>query len=154
MQKNINCILMRTVAVLLILVFLSTAMVTGRYARYISSATGEDSARVARFDVTQNSTTDYEAFFSTKHLMKPGESTTLNVEIVNNSEVAVELQFAVENVHDNLPLEYIYPVNKQLPPGDTGTIPLEIHWPVDDNSTAYCGMVDLLKISMTVVQVD
>lgn len=167
MQQNINSILMRVVAVLLMLVLLSTAMVTGRFARYTSSSSGEDAARVAKFDVSRD-TNNYEAYFSVT--IQPGEKTPLNIHVVNNSEVTVSLDFQVENVHCNLPLRFLYEETGHLNPGETGDIPLMIYWPISEefpgaeeeddpitvqyNSTTYCGMVDLLKISMTAVQVD
>ena len=51
MRKQIkpHVFVLRLAAVLLILVMLSTSMLAGRYARYASTATGGDSARVIRF---------------------------------------------------------------------------------------------------------
>lgn len=85
--QKFNTILMRVIAVLLMLVLLSTAAVTGRFARYISSSTGSDSARVAKFNV------DYTL---TPVEGKNGEFT---LQVTNKSEVAVE--YSVRVVFDN-----------------------------------------------------
>ena len=89
--QKINTILMRVIAVLLMLVMLSTAAVTGRFARYISSATGSDSARVAKFSV------DYTL---TPVEGKTGEFT---LQVTNKSEVAVEYSVSVTFKDDLAP---------------------------------------------------
>lgn len=89
--QKINTILMRVIAVLLMLVMLSTAAVTGRFARYISSSTGSDSARVAKFDV------DYTL---TPVEGKTGEFT---LQVTNKSEVAVEYSVSVTFKNDLAP---------------------------------------------------
>lgn len=151
MQKNINCILMRTVAVLLMLVLLSTGIVSGRYARYVSSASGEDGARVAKFDVTVSDNA-FSSFFTVN--IRPGDSIKKTVKVTNNSEVVVAMDFSVENVYKNLPLEILNQLGGEIAPGETKDIPLTIFWPEDKADDSYCGKVDLLKISLTVVQVD
>ena len=52
-NRKPHAIVLRAAAVLLILVLFTTSIVSGRYARYTSSATGHDSARVAKFRVTE-----------------------------------------------------------------------------------------------------
>ena len=149
MPKNINYILMRTVAVLLILVFLSTAMVTGRYARYISSASSEDSARVAKFHVTVSEETELISV-----PIQPGQTAEMFFSVTNDSEVAVALAYEVKNVHNNLPLEFLHPVSDAVGPGKTVDVPLKITWPAGQSNDNYIGMVDLLEISVRAVQVD
>lgn len=150
MPKNIHVIVLRTVVVLLILVCLSTAMVTGRYARYFSSASGEDSARVAKFDVTVSSTTTQLASV----LIQPGETAEKFFTVENKSEVAVALNFQVSNKYNNLPLEFLHPVSGVIAPGKTKEVPLLVTWPAADNDDNYIGKVDLLEISVQAVQVD
>ena len=151
MPKNFNSILMRTVAVLLMLVFLSTAMVTGRYARYISSASGEDSARVAKFDVTviEGSQTQ-----SVTIPIQPGDYVDKYYEVTNNSEVTVALNYTVTNKYSNLPLSILTNLSGEIGPGETKEIPLNVTWPAEENDDKYIGMVDLLEITVQVVQVD
>ena len=50
-NRKPHVILLRLAAVLLILVMLTGSMTTGRYGRYFTSASGSDSARVAKFAV-------------------------------------------------------------------------------------------------------
>ena len=69
-NRKAHVIVLRAAAVLLILVMLSTSMVAGRYARYTSSASGNDSARVAKFRVTESG--DLKTTFIVK--ISPGKS--------------------------------------------------------------------------------
>ena len=55
-NRKAHVIVLRVAAVLLILVMLSTSMVAGRYARYVSSADAEDKAHVAAFVFDVNDT--------------------------------------------------------------------------------------------------
>ena len=152
--KKLNLILMRTVAVLLILVMLSTSMVAGRYARYVSTASGSDSARVAKFLVT--STGELKTF--TNITIVPGATVTKTLEVVNDSEVTVECDFAVKNYYNNLPLTFTCQgtdgAGKVIAPGGTGKIDLLISWPASANSDSNIGKVDLIEITLSAVQVD
>ena len=51
-NRKPHVIVLRLAAVLLILVMLSTGMVAGRYARYISTATGSGGVGVAKYDIS------------------------------------------------------------------------------------------------------
>jgi len=82
--QKFNTILMRVIAVLLMLVLLSTAAVTGRFARYISSSSGSDSARVAKFDVAVS-----DIAFNN------GDG-TYTFTVTNNSEVTVGYSIVVQ----------------------------------------------------------
>jgi len=57
-------------------------------------------------------------------------------------------------VYENLPLQILNQVGGEIAPGQTKKVPLTIYWPEDKTDDSYCGKVDLLKISLTVVQVD
>ena len=150
MGKKINAILMRTVVVLLVLVCLSTAMVTGRYARYFSSASGEASARVAKFDVTVSEVETQVV----PVLIQPGETAHYYFTVENQSEVAVALRFQVTSSYSNLPLSFEHPLSAVVAPGEDKDVSLRITWPAGINSDQYIGMVDLLNISVQVEQVD
>ena len=50
---KLNSILMRTAAVLLMLVLVTSGMVSGRFAHYVTTATYEDGARVAKFNIVE-----------------------------------------------------------------------------------------------------
>ena len=151
MPKNIHAILMRAVVVLLVLVCLSTAMVTGRYARYFSSVTVNESARVAKFEVTvQDQETQYASI-----PIQPGETAHKYFSVENKSEVAVALVFNVTSKYENLPLRFEYPIRSgTVAPGETKNVSLEITWPAERNDVIYAGRVELIEISVRVEQVD
>ena len=150
MQKNINGILMRTVVVLLVLVCLSTAMVTGRYARYYSISSATDSARVAKFEVTVST----QNIQSVPVLIQPGETVNRYINVENKSEVAVALGIQVKERYGNLPLKLKYSEAVPLAPGESKDVPLEIMWEKSINDSQYIGRVDLLEISLRVEQID
>ena len=98
-EKKVNIPLCAAL-ILLTLTLITTHMTCGLYARYTSSATGSDSARVARFKVEcvveeNTKTTD--------------ETNDFIVTVKNNSEVAVEYTLDVD-VHDALKVELNNPV--------------------------------------------
>lgn len=100
-RKNSRSLtLLRILSILLCLTLISTWMLANMYARYTTQASGEDSARVAAFSITDNSvlTRDYTV------TLVPGETENLDVAITNKSEVALRyvFDFAVDG---NLPLE-------------------------------------------------
>ena len=80
--------------VLLLLTMISVHLTSGLYARYTTTATGSDSARVAKFDVVTALTQ-----------AKDGEGKDIEGQftlmVTNNSEVAVKYQVAV-TLHDHL----------------------------------------------------
>jgi hypothetical protein len=166
---DFHIFVMRLAAVLLSLVMLTTGMVSGRYARYVTSATGSDSARVAKFTVTQQSikygTTDLTTMIPMPELL-PGESKIVDMLVEYDTEVTVKNVISVESLYHNLPLtfriseqntdssfaeraEFICESGKY-----TKAYQLTITWPADKNSQDYIGMVDLLEITVTTEQVD
>ena len=142
--------ILRTAAVLLILVMLSTSIMVGRYARYTSGATSKDSARVAKFEVTVSDKASQLASI----LIQPGEDAQKHFTVENKSEVAVALRFQVSNKYGNLPLEFQYPLSGAVAPGETKDVPLLITWPAANNDVQYMGKVDLIEISVQVEQID
>ena len=163
---DFHIFVMRLAAVLLSLVMLTTGMVSGRYARYVTSATGSDSARVAKFTVTQQSITRGETEDLTQTipmpLILPGESHTVNIAIAHD---AVNNIIEVSSTN-NLPLQFSVsdrssrqvlgnPASEYFAPGiHTKEYTVTISWPDTTNAQAYIGMVDLLTIKVTTQQVD
>lgn len=157
--EKLNTILMRTVAVLLMLVLLSSGIVSGRYARYTTRQTMEDSARVARFSVTEESSLFSE---SVPVQIIPGGTATNDIAVANDSEVAVRYTVTVDNPFKNFPLTFAILVNGQrhslpftadMAPGQHTTYTLETTW----NGTAdmsYSGKVDLIEITLEAIQID
>jgi len=166
--RDTGPLMMRAAALLLMLVMLSSSVVSGRYARYITTASYEDSARVAKFNIVVPETS---ATAELQAKLIPGESVE-GLEIHNYSEVAVEFTLTVENVTDNLPLSFsvtsgespVTPVGDSTDPATfVGTVPpsssitdytLKILWPKSENNIDYCGRVDLIRITLDAQQVD
>ena len=88
-NRKFHVFVLRTAAVLLILVMLSTAIVSGRFARYVTQASGEDSACVAMFafDVTKQ---DGQAWvLDLDDLQKPGDQQKFTFSVRNTMGNAV-----------------------------------------------------------------
>ncbi len=136
--------------VLLMLTMISIHLTSGLYARYTTTASGSDSARVAKFDITGNGTLTESAVVN----ILPGQTVKKTLIIMSHCEVAVRYSLQVNVAHGLLPLDIIYPVSGELRPSSTDVLELEITWPIDQNSTEFAGKVDLLEISLDVVQID
>jgi len=172
-------ILMCTVAVLLCATLFSMHLVGGLYAKYTNTASGSDSARVAKFSITQSGEIINQ---NIKVLITPGSNNFDNItlEIKNNSEVAVAYTLTVTNATGNLPLKFTLtqksgtttPIStpelngkvsiskaSQVPGTHTDTYQLSIVW---DNTTPdeqsrnleLIGMVDYVTVSVAAVQID
>lgn len=167
-KLELHTIVLRLAAVLLSLVMLTTGLVSGRYARYVTSASGSDSARVAKFTVTQSILQGETDLTQTIPMpdIRPGETVPVTVKIDHDTEVAVRNTITVENVYSNLPLTFrIAETGTTGSDGSTlaveygpGTFEKEyvisVTWVSDGNDLNYIGMVDLLTITVTTEQVD
>lgn len=161
-SQKIKNIVLRLAAVLLGLTLLS-AWATGRmYARYSTTATFSDSARVAKFNISEDGTLTKEITIAD---MQPGQTENYQVTVTSDSEVAVYYTIAVENVYKNLPLQTtVLDENDNTLPDGRATIgvndstpktyTLQVSWPESETGAAYAGMVDVLAITLTAVQVD
>ena len=167
-KLELHTIVLRLAAVLLSLVLITTGMVSGRYARYVTSASGSDSARVAKFTVTQSilqRETDLAQTISIPEI-KPGETVIIDVVVEHDTEVAVRNTVDVQSLYSNLPLT----ISVQEKGTDTsgssiftaaygpGTFKKEyeaaITWGRGSNDLDHIGMVDLIIITVTSEQVD
>lgn len=155
-NRKPHVIALRTAAVLLILVLMTTSIVSGRYARYASSATGRDTARVAKFQVTEEGFTGDPI----KVLISPGETAKHQISVHNDSEVTVECSVAAVSEYENLPLTFSVGDGTStgttaiLEPGQTKLVNLQVYWDENETSDHYIGMVDLVHLTLTVAQVD
>ena len=166
--RKLNLILMRAVAALLMMVLVTSGMVSGRFARYVTTATYEDGARVAKFNIIENRgtlITDMRADIA------PGTSTEM-ISVQNFSEVAVQFTIKVESLYDNIPLKFqildgttsvaeTKTANEDLTftstigaEQETKTYTLNIIWPIDETNINYCGRVDLIQVTLDAVQID
>lgn len=126
MKKNK---MMRIVSVLLVAVIITTCAISGTFAKYVTSGSGSDSARVAKFGVTvtgtgetfaktyeahdRSFTVDTNTVVSTEKVVAPGTSGSMAAfTITGTPEVAVRVNF-------------------------TGTLELGDKW-VDSASAYYC----------------
>ncbi len=177
-ESKVN-ILMVTVAVLFCATLFSMHFTGGLYARYSTSASGSDSARVAKFDVnptftiTERGTTAQNIRVD----VTPGNTQIAKLTIVNNSEVAVEYKLEVKNVTGNLKSLKYKLVKKdadsaavttdkhengisisgatQLPGNHTDTYNLEIVWEANgEDALEFIDMLDYITVSVTATQVD
>lgn len=78
-------------AVLLCLTLVSIHLTSGLYARYSTSASGSDSARVAKFDVAVS----IESAEGGVTLSNENKSGSYTIVVENNSEVAIEYSLAL-----------------------------------------------------------
>lgn len=174
-ERNVKVdILMCTVAVLLCATLFSMHLVGGLYARYTTSISGSDSARVAAFDITQEGT----IFKTFEAPVIPGTTQSAELTITNKSEVAMEYTLKVTNVTGNLtPLKFTLGPKDGAPavtlkshengvsissanqiPGDhTDKYTLNVDWKPnvnEEDDLALMGIVDYITVSVTATQID
>ena len=167
-KLELHTIVLRLAAVLLSLVLITTGMVSGRYARYVTSASGSDSARVAKFTVTQSilqGETDLAQTIPMPEI-KPGDTVVINIVLEYDTEVAVRNTIDVQSLYSNLPLTISVQEKGTETSGSSiftaaygpGTFKKEyeaaITWVRGSNDVDYIGMVDLIIITVTSEQVD
>ena len=153
--RKYHMIVLRTAAVLLVLVMLSTSIVAGRYARYTTTASGNDSARVAKFLITETGTVSAEI----KATLRPGDEVDFSIQVTNGSEVTVNYSITAANVYNNLPLTISLMDGTQevqnihLAPGKTREMKLRVKW-TGEASNDLIGHIDLIRLTVTAIQVD
>lgn len=170
-KREVHTILLRLAAVLLSLVLITTGIISGRYARYVTSASGSDSARVAKFSITRSIQVDGVAAKTQTQTVpmpeiKPGETVTIDVVVEHDTEVAVRNTIEFRSVYNNLPLT-ISVQEKGTEPSLSSTFTAvyspgrftkeyeaAITWTPGSNDVDYIGMVDLITITVTSEQVD
>ncbi len=170
-------IFMCAAAVLLCATLFSTHLVGGLYAKYTTTATSTNDARVAKFSITQSFLKDgSELSDIIKAEIKPGSTQSVHLKIENNSEVAVEYTIKLTNVTGNLPTlkmklspvgdtpeaallsegngDVEYSAIQKAPGNHTDEYTLDIVWEPTSNDLDYIGMVDYITISVTAAQID
>lgn len=149
----------------------ATMLVTGvTFAGYVSTSSGGDEARVAKFEVTDTSDL---LTASLNVSISPGEEKIVPLEVENKSEVAIDYTINIDNVYNNLPLEFYfkdgagnalsaqgsdgstgYEFTGVLNAGENGNFDLVIVWPEANDSTAYVDKVDIIDAYVSAVQKD
>lgn len=143
------------------------------YAKYTTSSSGGDGARVARFEVT-------EAGIATQVIaveLAPGETRSYEVSVTNKSETAIDYRITAVNQYNNLPLTIeMYELNgdgsstnesESAKHVDMGKInandmtkhryQLRISWDKNtpgNSSPEYAGKADLLTVTLEAAQAD
>lgn len=125
MKKNR---MMRLASVLLVCVLLTTSVISGTFAKYISTASGSDTARVAKWDIevedtklgVDNATIVFDLFSTINDtgntadetdvaddLIAPGTAGSFEIDISNKSEVNAKYTIKLTEWNDNaIPLQY------------------------------------------------
>ena len=156
MKKNTpapGAFFLRVAAILLVLVLSSTSLLSGLYARYTTTSSAGDSARVAKFEVTQAG--ELLQFFSLT--LSPGSQESKTVTVENKSEVTIAYTVTPTSRYNNLPVTFSTQSSTGdniLLPGERADFTFTVSWPESKHSTDYCGMVDLIQLTMTATQVN
>jgi len=170
-SRQIQNWIMRAAGILLCMVLVSTYLVCGMFARYTTSASGSDGARVAKFNVADliNGSSVTQPIAAA---LAPGIPYKAVVTVNNDSEVAVEYTVDVLQETDNLVLQFRmvsdpndsdtpwtpshYTFSADLTPGQNVTYYLEVDWVVASNAEALANMgkVDQINITLSATQID
>lgn len=141
----------------------ATLIATGvTFSGYVTEAYGSDSARVAKFEVSESG--HMFASVPTSNLY-PGAVVYYKIEVDNKSEVAIRYTITPTNATRNLPLELsvvdqdndqgqVITDGGELAPGAEGTYYLKLKWPVEHNSVEYSGQVDRIQLELLAEQID
>ena len=160
---------MRIAMVLLCLVLATMCWNSGLQARYVSSASGSDSARVARFDVDFSNTTDGTQLLEITPFaleISPVDTDDGYVDagnkiaVANNSETTVKLTFDVTDT-GNLGLKYRWQYQSAevtevvLAPGQVmdGEF-LQLQAKLGSNSYTLHREIDMVTVTILCTQVD
>ncbi len=155
----------RIAALLLCLTLISTYLLGGLYAKYITSATGEDSARVAKFDVAHmEEGTGFNTLFPLE--IKPGTNAIYCFQAKNSGEVLTEVAAELK-IEGNLPIAVEYSTdNTNWSEWDTeqswcNVLPMDgkyydyyVRLSFNDNRYENAGTVAAVIFTLTIRQVD
>lgn len=162
-------IIMTLATILLCLTLISSYLTAGMYARYVSSDSSSDSARVATFRVTE--TGNLTRSFAAELI--PGETYIIPINVANESEVAISYTITIKNETNNLKLlkfslgrkggtrvpmtsqpdgSYLY--TDCINASAASSYEIEILWTPSGDALAYMGYVDLITVILTATQVD
>lgn len=160
--------LWRAVWTLLSMVLISTWLLSGLYARFTTSVTGEDSARVAKFKITADTTKFVDSF--SKTLTPQSEPLSYQLTVDNASETAVKITAFLES-EGNIPLIFTYSkdggteknmtkedgdvsFSDSLTPADNCIYEIRLKWDDTRAEYAYADGVAALRLRVTAEQID
>lgn len=94
---------MTLASVLLCLVMMSSCLVAGMLAKYTTSDSGSETARVAKFAFSVSDTDASHQIIDLSEIQKPGDSKTYDFSVSSKSEVAVSYDITLM-LNGNMPL--------------------------------------------------
>ncbi|MBQ8441053.1 MAG: hypothetical protein IJX19_10350 [Clostridia bacterium] len=150
-QNKKTPLVFRVGVVLLCMILFSFHMMGGLYARYSTLDQDSDGARVAAFAFTENLSQQTQDLSIS---LSPGELVEQAITVRNEGEVTLRCVVSVKNLTGNLPILDQTLASQNIECGDELTFDWDIEWPRDDNSVEYMGKTDVLRIVVTVEQVD
>ena len=143
--------------VVVFLVLLSTCFTGGMYAKYTAKDGDNNSARVAKFNVTDGFLTDI--FLVEINDMHPGEVIKYTFDVQNNSEVAINFSVKHDNLTKNLPI-VIEDIDMNFGVGEGGTVIFCVSWPIVTNgqtstdSDKFTGQIDVIELLVNITQIN
>ena len=151
-QNKKTPLVFRIGLVLLGTIICSIHMMGGLYARYsTSSGKASDNARVAIFSFEDDLS---EQAQSIPVYLSPGEYISTTITIKNNGEVTLRYVVTIKNLTKNLPIEDQTIISDEITSDSESTFTWKIEWPQSKNSVVYVGKMDVLRVVVTVEQVD
>lgn len=157
MEKKQRPVLLIVAFILIILTAISFSLVVATYSRYIttkinSSENNGNNPEVAKFDVSEY--LDGVGEFDTLSItLKPGEEKVQNIIVSNSSEVAISYTISLENVTNNLPLEFTN-YSGTINANETNVAcSVTISWDELKNSPEFAGKTDVIRIIITAEQI-
>lgn len=163
--KKLSKIVPITMFFLFAFVLITSFMLANIYAKYHTSNSASDDARVAAFDIVVNvkDGTDNVISETIDYDFTPGSSVKLNVGF-NGTGNEVRVKYTIHfSSYNNLPLTITYNstdlfandvVGEIAPQGSAAINNIIIEWPASHNSYLYSGEIDLITVTITVEQVD
>ena len=135
------------------LVLLSSLMVIGINARFVSSDQANDEGRVAKLTLEMDVTDENEVVKTMPYIMMPGSEEKLVIVITSTSEVALKGTVTVTTLN-NLPLtiENSVSIFEFNAGGGKFTTTVTITWDLNDNDVKYSGEVDVLQVKVAIEQ--
>lgn len=160
----------------LMYILVATVVFTGvTFSGYISTSSGGDNARVAKFEISESvdgGVIPSDSFTISASLI-PGQVDDTKIQVKNSSEVTVTYNITAANTAGNMPLEfYVYddannngncdsdevlipaPFAGELAPNKSANFMFRISWPAEKNDPVYAGLVDTISITLDAVQKD
>ena len=136
------------------LVLLSSQMVMGIQARFISAdAADSGKGSVAKLDVEIDVTDLSDITLTSPLKIMPGEIETIIVDVKSNSEIMLEGEITLSTL-GNLPLTILIDNNKFKFDENTNSFKatVTVIWDEKDNDVKYSGEIDVLQVNVSIVQ--